>query len=71
MTKQKKVKGEKKKKDRTHLIVKEEPLGGMTLINIWRLLWQNKFRVHPKYWLRFTYAYWLCAITWPLRAIEW
>jgi len=71
LTKQKKVKGEKKKKDRTHLVVKEEPLGGMTLLNIWRLLWQNKFRVHPKYWLRFTYAYLLCAVTWPMRFIEW
>ncbi|NHJ46435.1 MAG: sulfotransferase [Asgard group archaeon] len=71
MTKQEKVKKEKKKKDRTHLIVKEEPLGGMTLLNIWRLLWIGRFRVHPKYWLRFIYAYCLCLITWPLRAIEW
>jgi hypothetical protein len=71
MTKQKIENEKKKKKDRTHLIVKEEPLGGMTLLNIWRLLWIGRFRVHPKYWLRFTYAYCLCLITWPLRFIEW
>ncbi|MGC9779949.1 MAG: sulfotransferase [Candidatus Heimdallarchaeota archaeon] len=61
---------DKKKKDRTHLIVKEEPLAGMSMINIFRLLWQNKFYVHPKYWLRFWYAIALSWVTTPLRVIE-
>ncbi|MBN1331049.1 MAG: sulfotransferase [Candidatus Heimdallarchaeota archaeon] len=60
----------KKVKDRSHLIVKEEPLGGMSSINIIRLLWQNKFRIHPKYWLRFAWALFLSRITRPLRIIE-
>lgn len=58
------------KKDKSHWIVKEEPLGGMTLTNIWRLLWQNKFKIHPKYWLRFMYALTLSWVCLPLRLIE-
>jgi len=64
------MKQENNKKDRTHLVVKEEPLAGMSMINIFRLLWQNKFRIHPKYWLRFWYAILLSWVTTPLRVIE-
>ena len=64
------MKQDENKKDRTHLVVKEEPLAGMSWINILRLLWQNKFKVHPKYWLRFWYAIFLSSITAPMRAIE-
>ncbi|MEA2069831.1 MAG: sulfotransferase [Asgard group archaeon] len=53
-----------------HWIVKEEPLAGMSLINIMRLLWQNKFKIHPKYWLRFWYAIFVSVITLPLRVVE-
>ncbi|TET27654.1 MAG: hypothetical protein E3J70_11510, partial [Candidatus Heimdallarchaeota archaeon] len=60
----------KPKKDRTHLIVKEEPLAGMSSINICRLLFQNRFRIHPKYWLRFWYAIFLSTVMTPLRVIE-
>ncbi|MBD3189719.1 MAG: sulfotransferase [Candidatus Heimdallarchaeota archaeon] len=53
-----------------HWIVKEEPLAGSSISNIIRLLWQNKFRIHPKYWLRFIYAITLSALCTPLRWIE-
>ncbi|MHA1303199.1 MAG: sulfotransferase family protein [Candidatus Heimdallarchaeaceae archaeon] len=56
--------------EKTWLICKEEPLAGMTLTNIFRLLWENKFRIHPKYYLRFWYAIGLCTITAPMRWIE-
>ncbi|MFW9925039.1 MAG: sulfotransferase [Candidatus Thorarchaeota archaeon] len=64
------MKQEDSKKDRTHLVVKEEPLAGMSGINIWRLLLQNKFRIHPKYWLRFWYAIALSSVCLPLRIVE-
>ncbi len=57
-------------KDKTWLIVKEEPMAGYTLTNIFRILWDNKFKVYPKYWLRFLYAFLLSIITWPLRLVE-
>jgi len=57
-------------KDRTWLIVKEEPLAGYTLINILRVLWDNKFRIHPKYWLRFLYAMTLATIIAPMVFIQ-
>ena len=66
----KQEKKQQAKKDRTHLIVKEEPLAGMSSINIWRLLFQNKFRIHPKYWLRFWYAIFLSSVMTPLRVLE-
>jgi hypothetical protein len=53
-----------------HWVVKEEPLAGASLINIFRLLWQNKFRIHPKYWLRFWYAITLSTLFLPLRIVE-
>ena len=64
------MKDETGKKDRTHLIVKEEPLAGMSLRNVFHLLWQNKFVVSPKYWLRFWYAMALSSVTLPLRIVE-
>jgi len=55
---------------KTWLICKEEPLAGMSFANIFRLLWENKFRIHPKYYLRFWYAIGLATITAPMRVIE-
>jgi hypothetical protein len=55
---------------RTWLILKEEPMAGFTLINIINVLIDNKFKVHPKYFLRFLYAIYLNLITFPLRLIE-
>ena len=57
-------------KDKTWLIVHEEPLAGYSLPNIFRVLWDNKFRIHPKYILRFLYAIVLSSITAPLRIIQ-
>ena len=56
--------------DRTWLIVHEEPLAGYTLINILRVLWDNKFRIHPKYWLRFLYAISLATFIAPMTVIQ-
>ncbi|NHK32281.1 MAG: sulfotransferase, partial [Asgard group archaeon] len=53
-----------------HWIINRCPLGGASTSNIWRLLFQNKFRVHPKYWLRLWYSMALSGITFPLRVIE-
>ncbi|MHA1211478.1 MAG: sulfotransferase family protein [Candidatus Heimdallarchaeota archaeon] len=53
-----------------HWIVTRCPLGGASYSNIWRLLFQNKFRIHPKYWLRLFYVMLLSSITAPLRFIE-
>ena len=58
------------KKDKTWLIVHEEPLAGYSLPNIFRVLWNNKFRIHPKYILRFLYAIALSTITAPLRITQ-
>jgi hypothetical protein len=58
------------KKDKTWLIVHEEPLAGYSLPNIFRVLWDNNFRIHPKYTLRFLYAIVLSSITAPLRIIQ-
>lgn len=58
------------KKDKTWLIVHEEPLAGYSLPNIFRVLWDNKFRIHLKYILRFLYAIVLSSITAPLRIIQ-
>lgn len=57
-------------KDKTWLIVHEEPLAGYSLTNIFRVLWQNKFRIHIKYILRFLYALALSTITVPLRITQ-
>ena len=56
--------------DKTWLIVHEEPLAGYSLLNIFRVLWDNNFRIHPKYMLRFLYAIVLSLITAPLRIIQ-
>ena len=53
-----------------HWIVSRCPLAGASTSNIWRLLFQNKFRVHPKYWLRLLYVKLLSGITAPLRLVE-
>ena len=53
-----------------HLVVKEEPLAGFSMTNVFRVLWQNKFNIHIKYWPRFWYAIGLSAITAPLRWVE-
>ncbi|MHA1873366.1 MAG: sulfotransferase family protein [Candidatus Heimdallarchaeaceae archaeon] len=55
---------------KTWLICKEEPLAGMSFTNIFKLLLENKFRIHPKYYLRFWYAMGLATITAPMRIIE-
>ncbi len=57
-------------KKRDWLIVHEEPLAGYTLTNILRVLIQNRFRMHPKYWPRFLYALIVSFATAPLRIIE-
>jgi hypothetical protein len=53
-----------------HWIVTEEPMAGYTWTNIGRLLWQNKFRIHPKYFLRFLYAITVSSLFLPLRIWE-
>lgn len=53
-----------------HWIVTEEPMAGYTWTNICRLLWQNKFRIHLKYLLRFLYAISLSTLLLPLRIWE-
>lgn len=54
-------------KKRDWLIVHEEPLAGYSMQNIFRVLWDNKFKIHPKYWLRFGYGIGLSLITIPLK----
>jgi len=53
-----------------HWIVHEEPIAGFSMINIIRVLIQNRFKIHPKYWLRFLYAFSISMFTLPLRIIE-
>lgn len=53
-----------------HWIVTEEPMAGYTLTNIFRLLWQNKFRIHPKYIPRFLYGITVSTLFLPLRIRE-
>lgn len=57
-------------RDKTWLVVHEEPLAGYSLTNIFRVLWQNRFRIHVKYILRFLYAIVLSTITTPLRITQ-
>ena len=57
-------------KKRDWLIVHEEPMAGYSLTNILRVLIQNRFRMHPKYWLRFIYALIVSFALTPLRVIE-
>ena len=57
-------------KDKTWLVVHEEPLAGYSLINIAKVLWQNKFRIHIKYIPRFLYAIILSTVTLPLRLTQ-
>jgi omega-hydroxy-beta-dihydromenaquinone-9 sulfotransferase len=52
------------------LIVTEEIMAGYTWTNIARLLWTNRFRVHPKYWLRLTYALVVVSVTTPMRIVQ-
>jgi hypothetical protein len=53
-----------------HWIITEEPMAGYTLTNICRLLWQNGFRIHPKYYLRFLYGITLSTLLLPCRIWE-
>lgn len=55
---------------KSHWIVTEEIIAGYTLTNIFRLLWQNKFRIHPKYFLRFLYGISMSFLMLPLRMWE-
>ncbi|MCE7741966.1 MAG: sulfotransferase [Candidatus Heimdallarchaeota archaeon] len=57
-------------KDKTWLIVKEEPLAGYSLPTFLRVLWDNKFQVDLKYFLRFLYAVGLMIIVTPLRVFQ-
>ena len=56
--------------DKTWLVVKEEPLAGYTLPTFLRVLWDNKFDVDLKYFLRFLYAVSLMVILTPLRFFQ-
>jgi hypothetical protein len=53
-----------------HWIVTKEPLVGSSTSNILRLLFENKFRVHPKYFLRLHFALFMSIFFMPLRMIE-
>jgi hypothetical protein len=53
-----------------HWIITEEPMAGYTWTNIGRLLWQNKFRIHIKYLLRFLYGIVVSTLFLPLRIWE-
>ena len=57
-------------KDKTWLIVKEEPLAGYSLPTIVKVLWDNKFDVDLKYFHRFLYAIVLSVITSPLKVYQ-
>jgi hypothetical protein len=57
-------------KDKTWLIVHEEPLAAYSLPNMFKVLWHNKFRIHVKYIPRFLYAIVLSIITTPLRITQ-
>jgi omega-hydroxy-beta-dihydromenaquinone-9 sulfotransferase len=55
---------------KSHWTVTKEPIAGYTLTNIFRLLVQNRFRIHPKYFLRFLYGIGVSLLLWPLRMWE-
>ncbi len=52
------------------LVVSEEIMAGYTWKNIITLLWMNKFKIPPKYWIRFLYAIALATFTTPMRIIQ-
>ncbi len=54
-----------------HWIVNRCPLSGSSFTNLFRLLWQNRFRIHIKYVPRLLYSLLMLLITWPLRIMEW
>ena len=54
-------------KDKTWLVVKEEPLAGYSLFTFLKVLWDNKFDVDLKYFLRLLYAVSLLIVLTPLR----
>ena len=60
------LKGQIFMKKRDWLIVQEEPLAGYSLLNVFRVLWDNKFRIHPKYILRFLYGITVSTLVAPL-----
>jgi hypothetical protein len=51
--------------------VEEEIMAGYTLRNIFRLLFQNGFRVDRKYFWRFMYGIGVSLVLSPLRLLEW
>ena len=51
-------------------IINRCPLGGSSYSNIWRLLIQNGFKIHIKYWPRLWYSMFLSSTTAPLRFFE-
>ncbi len=53
-----------------HWIITEEPMAGYYLKNIFRLLWQNRFRMHVKYIPRFLYGIIVATLFLPFRLIE-
>ncbi|MHA1212632.1 MAG: sulfotransferase family protein, partial [Candidatus Heimdallarchaeota archaeon] len=53
-----------------HWIITKEPLIGSSTSNIIRLLFENKFRVHIKYWLRLWFSLLLSILFMPSRNIE-
>jgi len=53
-----------------HWIITKEPLFGSSTSNIIRLLFENKFRVHPKYVLRLFFALFISILFMPFRMIE-
>jgi len=52
------------------MVVKEEIMAGYRWRNIFAVLWENKFRVHPKYWLRLAYVFALSLVTIPWRIVQ-
>ncbi len=57
-------------KDKTWLIVKEEPLSGYSWSTILQVLWDNKFNIDFKYFHRFLYAMGLAIVTTPLKLTQ-
>lgn len=61
---------ERKSGMKKHWIVKKEPLAGSSTSNIIRLLFENRFRVHPKYFPRLFFALFMSVMLMPLRMVE-
>jgi hypothetical protein len=57
-------------KDDTWKIVTQTHMASYSLINIFRLLWINKFKISFRYIPRFLWVLFISTITLPLRSIE-